>query len=179
MLLRQQPAVRLALVDHALPDGPGTELLAFIKTRYRQVRVVALVSSPRAAMEYKLLGALAVAQKPVTPHQVAQLLAAAREEKRDTRRFPLRVPVMVNGTMAAFSLNVSADGMLLETPDPLTTAEVSLTMLPENTAPACRFRARVVRSGRHQSLAYAAVQLTENIGQTLLEHLQGRAATAV
>jgi CheY-like chemotaxis protein len=157
--------VDLLVMEHALPDSTGEELIRSVrsnaKTRATGILVLTARGTQDAVLRCLDAGANGVLFKPVTRQELCSrvedlLFVAARRHVRTLVR--LRVDAKA-GSAAFFgnTVNVSAGGMLLECSTPLNAGEaLDLRFsLPGDPDPLA-LRARVVRaasestpSGRH------------------------------
>lgn len=164
LALLEREHVDLLVMEHALPDATGDDLIREIRSqpRTRATGILVLTARGTADAVTRCLeaGANGVMFKPVTRHELCArvedlLFVAARRHVRTM----VRLKVDASAGAATFfgnTVNVSAGGMLLECGSPLPMGE-SLDLrfsLPGDAEPIA-LRARVVRTsdsgipGRH------------------------------
>jgi excisionase family DNA binding protein len=164
------------LSDVIMPVMDGRTLLHEIKEHHRRTKVV-MMSSSRSfqLLDFQLSGAIDILSKPMGLSELYETFKQIEKDQRLAIRVPVSVPVRIDGT-AATSVNISADGMLLNAGRPLAAgAAVTVDLIGREARPFFSAQGTVIRSTPLSALHATALYFTQNMGQKLAglfsEHL--------
>lgn len=163
---------RLILIDTKVSDIESRELVVAIKRVHRQSKIIALSVSPDNRQQYLLLGALDVVAKPISRKALVEIVRQYVDERRYTARLPLLLPVRAPGLVNGVTINVSSDGILLQSETPLHEHSViDLVITPPGDAAHIHTQARVIRVTKQKSLYVSALYFMDTIAAHILENI--------
>jgi DNA-binding response OmpR family regulator len=157
--------VDLLVTDIGMPGISGRDLLTTIKQEQPGIKVLIITAKDVNLMEYKLLGALDVLQKPF---EVAQLqhavFTALYKEKRIDGRVPVSFDVSVDKDISCHSLNLSLGGILLDMVNPMKAGDtVKLAMSIPQSRGKITVNGRILHSHPFRSRYQTAVRFLGNV----------------
>jgi excisionase family DNA binding protein len=164
------------LSDVMMPVMDGRKLLNEIKAHHRRTKVV-MMSSNRSfqLLDFQLAGAIDILFKPMGLSELYDTFKLIEKDKRAAVRVPVSLPLRIDGSTAT-SINISADGMLVNADKPLAPGTaVMVDLLGHQAQPLCSMQGTVIRSTPLSALHTTALYFTQSIGQRLTgllnEHL--------
>jgi CheY-like chemotaxis protein len=167
------------LSDIQMPEMDGKQLLCEVKQRYRHSKVLMMSGDFFDLNEFKLLGALDVVPKPVQIPDLVEKIKEIQGEKRTSVRLPFHLPVTANRTTRGRSVNISGDGILVESTEPIPQdKKVAIDIINPVLSDTITTTGEVVRVGISEAIYLTAVYFQKNIGNLLASHLKGLLTTA-
>ena len=164
---------QVVLTDVQMPEMDGKELLVRLKKNHRQAKVIIMTNHSYNPLDFYLLGALEFFIKTVDGMDIVRKVDTVIREKRVSKRFSVVRPVIVDSSKECRSLNISCDGILLESEEPFRQGDsLNLDIYDRDNVNLLHSSGTVIRTESQDRMYSSALYFNRNIGQDLVENMR-------
>jgi CheY-like chemotaxis protein len=160
----------LVISDVDMPVMNGMVLLSKIKQNYRDTKVLMMSAeyTDTTPLQLWLSGALEFFPKPMDMFMFVEKVKELELDRRRVKRVTVTMPVTIDRNQLCESVNLSSDGILLQSPRPFS-PEPTMTVSIKNqrSGPKVTIPGTMVRRCLRNGIYYGAVYFSRNIGQEL------------